>query len=111
MGYDPDYIPDQEIKSSILLSGTCICEAIHKRLNGNINTYLLTFGMPTLLTNVKVGLHQTKINMLIPNPLRCFKCQRFGHGQSTRKGSKTCFKCDEVRRGMTAQATKRTLNI
>ena len=36
-----------------------------------------------------------KIDMFMPNPLRCFKCQRFGNGKSTCKGCDTCFKCDE----------------
>ena len=35
---------------------------------------------------------------IIPNPHRCFECQRFGHGQhgqTTCKGCDTCFKCGE----------------
>ncbi|XP_061170361.1 uncharacterized protein LOC133179681 [Saccostrea echinata] len=37
----------------------------------------------------------SKIEMFVPNPLRCFKCQRFGHGQSNCKASEACFKCGE----------------
>jgi hypothetical protein len=52
---------------------------------------LLTFGIPILPPNVKVGLYQMKIEMFVPNPLRCFKCQRFGHVQANCKGSEACF--------------------
>lgn len=53
--------------------------------------------MPILPSNIKVGLYQMKFEMFIPNPLRCFKCQRFGHGQNTCKGSETYFKCGKER--------------
>ncbi|GBO13010.1 hypothetical protein AVEN_258905-1 [Araneus ventricosus] len=32
----------------------------------------------------------------IPNPLRCFKCQRFGHSQTSSRGTLTCARCAEV---------------
>ena len=34
--------------------------------------------MPTLPTNIKVGLYQIKIDLFVTIPLRCFKCRRFG---------------------------------
>ena len=56
--------------------------------------HILTFGMPTLPTNINVGLYQMKIDLFVPNPLRCFKCKRFGHGQNTCRGE-ACYKCGE----------------
>ncbi|GFT85266.1 uncharacterized protein TNCV_497181 [Trichonephila clavipes] len=32
----------------------------------------------------------------IPNPLRCFKCQRFGHSQTSCRGQLTCSRCASV---------------
>ncbi|GBN08076.1 hypothetical protein AVEN_273830-1 [Araneus ventricosus] len=32
----------------------------------------------------------------IPNPLRCFKCQRFGHSKTSCRGTLTCARCAEV---------------
>ncbi|GFT76658.1 uncharacterized protein TNCV_3646551 [Trichonephila clavipes] len=32
----------------------------------------------------------------IPNPLRCFQCQRFGHSKTTCRGQPTCARCAEV---------------
>ncbi|GFS48922.1 uncharacterized protein TNCV_3668461 [Trichonephila clavipes] len=34
-----------------------------------------------------------KIRPYIPNPLRCFKCQRFGHSQTSCRGQLTCSRC------------------
>ncbi|XP_056009963.1 uncharacterized protein LOC130051670 [Ostrea edulis] len=51
--------------------------------------------MPILPANIKVGFYQMKIEMFVPNPLRCFKCQRFGHGQTNCKCSEACFRCGE----------------
>ncbi|GFS52810.1 uncharacterized protein TNCV_3122131 [Trichonephila clavipes] len=32
----------------------------------------------------------------MPNPLRCFKCQRFGHSQTSCRGQLTCSRCESV---------------
>ncbi|GFS53294.1 RNA-directed DNA polymerase from mobile element jockey [Trichonephila clavipes] len=32
----------------------------------------------------------------IPNPLRCFQCQRFGHSKPTCRGKPTCARCGAV---------------
>ncbi|GBN04957.1 hypothetical protein AVEN_183222-1 [Araneus ventricosus] len=36
------------------------------------------------------------VRTYIPNPLRCFKCQRFGHSKSSCRGTLTCARCAEV---------------
>ena len=43
------------------------------------NTYVLTFNLPNLPTDVKIGFMQVKVDVYIPNPLRCYNCQVFGH--------------------------------
>ena len=57
------------------------------------NTYLLTFNTTTLPQSINVGYLRIKVETFVPNPLRCFKCQRYGHGQSTCKGLPICHKC------------------
>ncbi|GFV68801.1 uncharacterized protein TNCV_1969731 [Trichonephila clavipes] len=37
-----------------------------------------------------------KIRPYIPNTLRCFKCQRFGHSQTSCRGQLTCSRCASV---------------
>ncbi|XP_062577957.1 uncharacterized protein LOC134239842 [Saccostrea cucullata] len=96
--HDLDDIPEQEIQSELESQGVVSVKRFTKKRNDNIeptNTYLLTFGIPILPTSIKVGLYNMKVEMFVPNPLRCFKCQRFGHGQSNCKSSETCFRCGE----------------
>ncbi|GFX07142.1 hypothetical protein TNCV_4268941 [Trichonephila clavipes] len=38
---------------------------------------ILTFNNPNLPATVKAGYLNCKIRPYVPNPLRCFKCQRF----------------------------------
>ncbi len=56
-------------------------------------TFILTFNSPTPPATVKVGYLQVKVDTYIPNPIRCFKCQRYGHFKSTCKRSEACEKC------------------
>ena len=81
--YDLDGIPEEVIKSELETKEEVSVKLFTKTRNDLIeptNIYLLTFVMPRLPTNIKVGLYQMKIDLFVPNPLRCFKCQRFGNG-------------------------------
>ena len=46
------------------------------------NTFVFTFDSPVLPANVKIGFIQAKVDVYIPNPLRCYKCQVFGHHEN-----------------------------
>ncbi|GBM96045.1 hypothetical protein AVEN_111439-1 [Araneus ventricosus] len=43
--------------------------------------------------SIRAGYIKLPVKPFIPNPLRCFKCQRFGHSQSTCRGTLTCARC------------------
>ncbi|GFX65456.1 uncharacterized protein TNCV_400071 [Trichonephila clavipes] len=47
---------------------------------------ILTFNSPNLPTTITAGYLNCKIRPYIPNPLRCFKCQRFVHSQTSCRG-------------------------
>ncbi|GFW56329.1 uncharacterized protein TNCV_2088381 [Trichonephila clavipes] len=51
---------------------------------------------PKLPSNIKAGYLNCKLRPYIPNPLRCFKCQRFGHSQNSCRGQLTCSRCVAV---------------
>ncbi|GFY16305.1 uncharacterized protein TNCV_2349501 [Trichonephila clavipes] len=51
---------------------------------------------PKLPSNIKAGYLNCKVRPYIPNPLRCFKCQRFGHSQTSCRGQLTCSRCASV---------------
>ena len=51
----------------------------------------MTFNRPDLPKTIKVGYLQVKVVMFIPNPLRCFKCNKCGH---VNQRCNTTAKCD-----------------
>ncbi|GFW25074.1 putative RNA-directed DNA polymerase from transposon BS [Trichonephila clavipes] len=57
---------------------------------------VLTFSSPTLPQTIKAVYLNFKIRPYIPNPLRCFKCQRFGHSQTACRRQLTCSRCASV---------------
>ena len=67
-----------------------------KRLKGRPGpreTLLLTFEGTHLPTAVKVGFERCKVRAYIPNPMRCFKCQRFGHMIKNCRHAALCANC------------------
>ena len=56
------------------------------------HTYILTFSS-NLSQSEKIGYMNVNVDMYIPNPLRCFKCQKYGHHISKCPGSPVCAKC------------------
>ena len=56
------------------------------------NTYVLTFNLPTV---VKIGFIQVKVDVYIPNPLRCYHCQVFGHHENKCGRHAVCCNCGE----------------
>lgn len=58
---------------------------------------ILTFDSPTLPKSVKIAYLNAPIRPYIPNPLQCFKCQKFGHSKNTcRNKSNICAKCSSL---------------
>ncbi|XP_067142484.1 uncharacterized protein [Centruroides vittatus] len=54
---------------------------------------IITFNNPTLPSFVTAGYLRCAVRPYIPNPLRCFKCQRFGHSQTSCRGKNLCAQC------------------
>ena len=57
------------------------------------HTYILTFGSPYLPAEIKAGYMKVSVKSYIPNPMRCFKCQRFGHHRDKCKSLEVCERC------------------
>ncbi|XP_048255091.1 uncharacterized protein LOC125381695 [Haliotis rufescens] len=57
------------------------------------NTYLFTFGLPKIPESIRAGYCSIKVDMYIPNPLRCYKCQHYGHGSRTCHEQAACHRC------------------
>ena len=105
--HDLDGVPEQEIKSEWESQGKVSVKCFTKKPEMTwLNLQILTIAMPTLFSYIKVRLYQMKIYLFGTNQLRCFKCQRFGHGQNTCKSCETCWRgC--LKTGMTAKAAQK----
>ncbi|XP_048251535.1 zinc finger CCHC domain-containing protein 10-like [Haliotis rufescens] len=57
------------------------------------NTYLFTFARPSVPTSIKAGYVNIGVDVYVPNPLRCYKCQKFGHGSKTCRRPVACHRC------------------
>ena len=59
----------------------------------NTNTYLMTFSCASLPQAIKAGYHNIKVEVYVPNPLRCYMCQRYGHGAMRCTNGHICHRC------------------
>ena len=48
----------------------------------NTNTLLLTFNRVVASKTLKLFYEIISVDLYVPNPLRCFNCQKFGHHES-----------------------------
>ena len=87
---------EEEIQSELASQGVTEVRRIKVRREGELkstNTLILTFNKSALPTDIKVGFLNVKVDLYIPNPLRCFQCQGFGHGKDKCSKEKICAKC------------------
>ncbi|GBO19873.1 hypothetical protein AVEN_93223-1 [Araneus ventricosus] len=55
---------------------------------------ILTFNNPTLPKSVKIAYINCPVKPYIPDPIRCFKCQKFGHTiTACRSNKENCARC------------------
>lgn len=54
---------------------------------------ILTFNLPSLPEIIKAGYLNIQVRQYIPNPLRCRKCQVFGHSKNSCQNVQTCDIC------------------
>lgn len=61
---------------------------------------ILTFGSVTLPQEINIGYLHFDVEVFVPNPLRCFNCQRYGHGiNSCHYHPARCSRCGEAPHG------------
>ncbi|XP_064460269.1 uncharacterized protein LOC135370454 [Ornithodoros turicata] len=87
---------DPEIEEGLKDEGVVTARRITMRRNGTeiaTKHIVLSFQLHKLPTTIKAGYINCHVRPYIPNPRRCFKCQRFGHGSQVCRGQATCPKC------------------
>jgi hypothetical protein len=89
---------DAEVLDALRGQGVTDVKHISTKRNGVItptNTFILTFKTATLPKFVKAAYMNIPVELYIPNPLRCFNCQKFGHGKFNCKQKAVCAKCGQ----------------
>ncbi|XP_071078441.1 uncharacterized protein [Haliotis cracherodii] len=89
---------EEEIATELKNQGvTNVKRFTRKTHDGNIvktHTYLFTFSQPQIPKSLKAGYFNIGVEVYVPNPLRCFKCQKFGHGAKFCRGKVVmCCRC------------------
>ncbi|GFT73773.1 uncharacterized protein TNCV_1327741 [Trichonephila clavipes] len=91
-------VSTEEIKKNMKAQKVCDVRRITIRRDGQVlNTkhLILTFSTPDLPQTVKMAYIRCPVRPYIPNPLRCFQCQRYGHSKNVCRGQPTCPRCGE----------------
>ena len=90
---------DEEILENLLDQGVTNVRRIRVKRNGSLvatNTYILEFNNPNLPTAVKVAWLNIEVEEYVPNPLRCFKCQLYGHHKDRCARPAVCGNCGQI---------------
>jgi hypothetical protein len=94
--YDLAQLDEAELLQELKSQGVTGMRNIFQKRDGQTkktNTIILTFGSRVLPKTIKAGYLNIPVDQFIPNPLRCFKCQKFGHHVSTCRQEAKCAKC------------------
>ena len=86
----------EELLTQLKKQGVTDARMVTIKKNGEmirVNTAILTFNRPTPPATLKVGFERCTVQPYVPSPLRCFKCQQFGHHQDNCSKAKVCAKC------------------
>ncbi|KAM7309799.1 uncharacterized protein ISCGN_006784 [Ixodes scapularis] len=87
---------EEEIVEGLSTQGVVAAKRIKIRKDGEerlTKHVILTFEKTSLPPTVKAGYINCKVRPYVPNPLRCFRCQRYGHGSRACRGRETCARC------------------
>ncbi|CAN7937950.1 unnamed protein product [Ixodes hexagonus] len=90
---------EEELVEGLRDQGVVAAKRITLRREGNeIKTkhIILTFELRRLPEAVKAGYLNCRVRPYVPNPRRCFHCQRFGHSAQSCRGKTTCAKCSRT---------------
>ena len=87
---------DDEVLEALQPEGVTSVRHIKAKRNGVLqptNTFVLTFSKPSLPKYVNAAYLHLPVEPFIPSPLRCYNCQKFGHGKTSCKHGLVCARC------------------
>ena len=82
---------EEEIKKELQPQGIIAV----KRISIRYSLYVLTIKGQTFPKKINIGYLKNETRPYIPNPQRCFQCQKFGHTKNSCKGKVVCAGCGE----------------
>jgi len=88
----------EEIVEELQPQGVIVALIIHVRDGDSrrrTNTVILTFASPQPPKHITGGYLRVPVEPYIPNPLRCFNCQKYGHSSRACKSTALCMHCGE----------------
>lgn len=103
----------EEISSALGSQGVSDYWRISIRINDeNIftDTYIFTFNSAKIPSKIKIGYNVKPVELYIPTPLKCFRCQKFGHHRDNCRSRPTCTKCGQVTLIMLKKSARMKLN-
>lgn len=87
---------EDELKEWLASQGVTSVKKITSRNSGTpkvLPLFFATFHGDTLPTYVTIGFERCRVEPFIPDPLRCFKCQGFGHHKNSCRKNEICSTC------------------
>lgn len=84
----------EEIKEELQGQGVIDVKRIKTKIEGELKdtaNHIVTFNTPKIPQNIKVAFYQNvPVRHYIPSPMRCFRCQKFGHTSAKCNGEQVC---------------------
>ena len=90
---------EEDIKNELQSQGVTKVERMKRRKDGQLvpsDSYTLTINSPNIPPQIKVGFLIRDTKVYIPNPQRCFNCQKYGHNKRFCKNESKCAKCGQA---------------
>ena len=84
---------EEDIKNELQEQGVTKVERMKRRKDGQLvpsDSYILTINSPNIPPQIKVGFLIRDTKVYIPNPQRCFNCQKYGHNKRFCKNESKC---------------------
>ena len=82
---------EEEIKKELQPQGIIAV----KKISIRHSLYVLTIKGQTIPKRINIGYLKKETRPYIPNPQRCFQCQKFGYTKNSCKGKAVCAGCGE----------------
>lgn len=96
---DLKYCSDEEIKENLASQNVIDIYRIQRKVNGELKStisFILTFKSPELPETVTAGYIVLRVRPYVPQPIRCFTCQKFGHTTKSCEKEAICAICSKL---------------